>query len=346
MGPLPAPRLDADIVSPGLVDLQVNGAFGLEVGGDPGALRALAAQLPSTGVTTFLPTAVSSGAADYRALGGGVRGARGTPGRAHARACTSKGRCWRRRGRALIAPTAIAAAEATLDDAMDELLAAGAVRLVTLAPERPGALALITGCAQAGVVVSIGHTDATFEQAVAAIDAGATLVTHLYNAMSPLHHRAPGVVGAALADDRADRHVDRRRRPRASRRAQRRAAQQGPRADRCSSPTRSPRRARRPAATRSAGVEVISDGQTARLADGTLAGSTLTLDRAVRVMAGLGGRAPRGRARDGEHRARVRRSASPTPAASPSARPPTALWSSNMEVTATIVGGALAYRRP
>src|SRR5258708_5140363 len=66
-GQLPSPRLDADLVSPGLVDLQVNGGFGLEVGGDPVSLRALAAQLPSTGVTTFLPTVVSAGAADYRA---------------------------------------------------------------------------------------------------------------------------------------------------------------------------------------------------------------------------------------------------------------------------------------
>src|SRR5436190_24356130 len=62
VGALPAPRLDADIVSPGLIDLQVNGGFGLEVGGDPVALRGLAAQLPSSGVTTFLPTAVSSSA--------------------------------------------------------------------------------------------------------------------------------------------------------------------------------------------------------------------------------------------------------------------------------------------
>ena len=96
----------------------------------------------------------------------------------------------------------IAAARDTLDAVLDDLLAAGGVRLVTLAPEQPGALALIRRLRQAGVAVSIGHSDATFEQAVAAIDAGATLATHLFNAMSPLHHRAPGVVGAALADDR------------------------------------------------------------------------------------------------------------------------------------------------
>ena len=97
---------------------------------------------------------------------------------------------------------AIAAGDATLDDVLDELLAARPVRLMTLAPERPGALALIRRLQRAGVVVSLGHTDATFDQIVAGIDAGARLVTHLYNTMSPLHHRAPGAVGAALTDDR------------------------------------------------------------------------------------------------------------------------------------------------
>ncbi len=67
-GELPGPRLDAEIVSPGLIDLQCNGGFGFEVGGDAEALRALAARLPSTGVTTFLPTVVSARAADYRAV--------------------------------------------------------------------------------------------------------------------------------------------------------------------------------------------------------------------------------------------------------------------------------------
>ena len=75
-----APRVDADIVSPGLVDLQVNGGFGLEVGGDAAALRALAARLPETGVTTFLPTVVSSGAAEYRAAAAALASARGATG--------------------------------------------------------------------------------------------------------------------------------------------------------------------------------------------------------------------------------------------------------------------------
>src|SRR5665213_2867231 len=79
-GEPPGPRLVAEIVSPGLVDLQCNGGFGLEVGADAEALRALAARLPATGVTTFLPTAVSATAADYRALAAAFAASRGAPG--------------------------------------------------------------------------------------------------------------------------------------------------------------------------------------------------------------------------------------------------------------------------
>ncbi|MGT2513539.1 N-acetylglucosamine-6-phosphate deacetylase [Sphingomonas panni] len=88
-----------------------------------------------------------------------------------------------------------------LDDAAIDLLTAprkGAV-MVTLAPERND-VAAIERLVAAGVIVSIGHSDATYEQARGAIDAGARGVTHLYNAMSPLKHRDPGVVGAVLED--------------------------------------------------------------------------------------------------------------------------------------------------
>lgn len=87
---------------------------------------------------------------------------------------------------------------------VDAYLAAadGALRVVTLAPELPGALDTITRLVAAGVVVAIGHTDATADQARRAVDAGATLVTHLFNGMPPLHHRAPGPVGVALTDER------------------------------------------------------------------------------------------------------------------------------------------------
>src|SRR5262249_4010433 len=86
--------------------------------------------------------------------------------------------------------------------AVEALVAARLVRLGTLAPERPGAPALCRALVGRGVTVSLGHTEATFEEMVAGIDAGAALVTHLYDAMSPLHHRAPGAVGAGLTDPR------------------------------------------------------------------------------------------------------------------------------------------------
>ncbi len=87
---------------------------------------------------------------------------------------------------------------------IDALLAAGdgAIRMVTLAPERPGSDAAITRLVDAGVVVAVGHTDATYEQTRHAIELGATVGTHLFNAMRPLHHREPGPALALLEDPR------------------------------------------------------------------------------------------------------------------------------------------------
>ncbi len=83
---------------------------------------------------------------------------------------------------------------------LDRFLAAagGTLRMVTLAPELDGALRLIGPLRNAGVIAAIGHSDATYEQAAEAIQAGINHVTHLFNATPPLHHRAPGLVGAAL----------------------------------------------------------------------------------------------------------------------------------------------------
>ncbi len=87
---------------------------------------------------------------------------------------------------------------------LDRVLAAGrgTIRMVTLAPERAGALAAVGRVADAGAVAAVGHTDATYDQTRAAIDAGATVATHLFNAMRPIHHREPGPVIALLEDAR------------------------------------------------------------------------------------------------------------------------------------------------
>ncbi|NYH78957.1 N-acetylglucosamine-6-phosphate deacetylase [Actinopolyspora biskrensis] len=87
---------------------------------------------------------------------------------------------------------------------LDELLDAGgeAIRMVTLAPELDGAVEAIRHLSASGVTAAIGHTDALTEQVEAAVDAGATVATHLFNGMRPLHHREPGPVGTLLDDER------------------------------------------------------------------------------------------------------------------------------------------------
>src|SRR5439155_11386518 len=103
-------------------------------------------------------------------------------------------RCGAQDPRHMIAPDV--AAFASLHAA-----AAGQLRVITLAPELPGAPALIKAATQAGVIAAIGHTDATADVTSAAVDAGASHATHLFNGMRPLHHREPGPVGALLDRD-------------------------------------------------------------------------------------------------------------------------------------------------
>ncbi len=89
-------------------------------------------------------------------------------------------------------------------DELDRVLAlgGGTIRMVTLAPERDGALAAVRRIAEAGAVAAVGHTEATYEQTLGAIAAGATVGTHLFNAMRPIHHREPGPIIALLEDPR------------------------------------------------------------------------------------------------------------------------------------------------
>ena len=152
------------------------------------------------------------------------------------------------------------------------------VKVVTLAPEQPLALEAIRLLRAAGVLVSLGHSTATYEQALAAAEAGARLVTHLFNGMAPLHHREPGLLGAALSDDRltpsliADGvHVH----PAALRAAARAKGRGGWILVTDAVAWRDGRLAE-------GRVELV-DGAP-RLADGTIAGSALAMDAAVRRM--------------------------------------------------------------
>jgi N-acetylglucosamine-6-phosphate deacetylase len=208
LGSPPSPvscELSEGTLAPGLVDAQLNGAFGVDCAdGDLEAWTELVRQLTTTGVTAFVPTVIT---ADLEALTGSVRRYRGLR-PSLAEVCGARDLGVHVEGPFLSARRRGAHSEELLRDpeprAIEALLDAGGSDLayLTLAPERAGALDAIERCRAAGIRVSIGHSDATAAQVVAAADRGATLVTHLYNAQRPLHHRDAGVVGAALTDAR------------------------------------------------------------------------------------------------------------------------------------------------
>jgi len=274
---LPATVHEAAVVSPGFIDLQVNGAFGVEVGESVDAIPHLAAQLPATGVTAFLPTLVSSTPEVYpracRAFLAGRTSTGALPLGLHL-----EGPFLSLRRRGAHRASAIESAPADLFQPFFEL---DILRLVTLAPELDGALDRIRLLRAHGVAVSLGHTDASYEEFVGGIDAGATMATHLYSAMSGFGHRAPGAVGAALVDDRISVGLiaDGIHCHPASVRLAVRA--KGP--DRVALVTDSIAGAgMEPGVYKLDGQDILVDETLARLPDGKLAGSILTLDQAVR----------------------------------------------------------------
>src|SRR5436190_5674141 len=151
---IPPPVRNAHMVSPGLIDLQMNGGFGHEVGGNADALAGLAARVPETGVTSFLPTLTSGSAADYRAAAAALLATATAPG-ARRLGLHLEGPLLSPARVGAHDPKAVAAAQGSLDDVLEELIAADAVRVITVAPERPGALALIRRLRDTEVVVSL-----------------------------------------------------------------------------------------------------------------------------------------------------------------------------------------------
>jgi N-acetylglucosamine-6-phosphate deacetylase len=266
-GPVPARTL-----VPGFVDLQVNGIDDVDVAhareADWSRLDEL---LLAQGVTTWVPTLVSAPLESYA---GALARISGAAARTGPHPCIA--------GAHLEGPflgEMHGAHPAKLVRAIDLEWLAGlpdGVAMVTLGPEQPGALDAITALHERGTLVALGHSAATFEEAVRAVDAGARLVTHCFNGMPSLHHRNPGLVGAALADPRltvsviADLvHVH----PSVLGLAFR--AKGAARVVLITDAV----------AWRAARVGEIAlhfDGRVPRLADGTLAGSALTMDGAVR----------------------------------------------------------------
>lgn len=183
-------------LSPGFIDLHVHGCAGYDtMDEEDEALKVIAGRLVTTGVTSFLPTTMTMDRARIeRALDRIAAAMNKEPGQgAQILGCNMEGPFLSREKKGAHDERYIT--KPALDWLQPYL---GVIRVLTVAPELDGAIDFIQELVAAGVVVSLGHTNATYEEAAKGIAAGASLITHLFNAMTPLHHRHPGVVGAAL----------------------------------------------------------------------------------------------------------------------------------------------------
>ncbi|HLH78458.1 MAG TPA: N-acetylglucosamine-6-phosphate deacetylase [Candidatus Binataceae bacterium] len=187
-----------DYILPGLIDLQVNGGGGIDVPrATPSALGELARRLALAGTTAFLPTAITAPLEELaqveRVVAEAIQSQR--PPGAELLGLHLEG--------PFISPVRLGVhpqhALEPRGPALERIAALERLRLITMAPELPGAPAAIQALRRRGVAVSLGHSDATLEQTRAALAAGAGMFTHVFNAMRPLHQREPGIVGAALA---------------------------------------------------------------------------------------------------------------------------------------------------
>ncbi len=265
---------DAWIV-PGLIDMQINGAFGIDFTDPEADLAHVAAALPSTGVTAFLPTLVSAPADVYPRFLSNLASPM-ADGAARVLGAHLEGPFLAASRRGTHDPGALRAPDL---DQLRSWLDAGDIRIVTLAPELAGAEVLITELSSRGVIAAIGHSDASWDEANAAIAAGASLGTHLFNAMRPFDHRDPGIVGRLLAPGVAvSLIID--------------GVHVAPEVVLLAASTKRPDElifvtdglaalGQPPGAYRLGGREVISDGTVARLADGTLSGSVVPMAVAI-----------------------------------------------------------------
>jgi N-acetylglucosamine-6-phosphate deacetylase len=190
-----------DLILPGLIDLQLNGAYGIDVmQAHAASFRALAGKLASAGTTGFLPTAITSPIERIESVHEQLGEAMRTQA-SDASACEAAILGLHLEGPFISRLRLGAHPKLSIDpvgEALDRIARLSNLRLLTLAPELDGALEAIRRLRARGVIIALGHSDADFEQSLAAIDAGARMFTHVFNAMRPLHHREPGIVGAAL----------------------------------------------------------------------------------------------------------------------------------------------------
>jgi N-acetylglucosamine-6-phosphate deacetylase len=287
-------KMPGKTVVPGFVDVHIHGAGGRDVmEATAEALEIVAATVALHGTTSFVATTVTASEIETRDSVKGIAQFILNSGQCAVRELNaeilgihfegpfiSKARRGVHPAEWILAPSAEILAQMLKD-------ARGTAQILTLAPELPGALELIAAARQAGLVVSMGHTDANYEQALAAIHAGASHAAHVFNAMRPFSHRGTGVIGAVMTSPQVSAeliadgiHVDEA-------------------AMRMLLDMKTPER-----------VILVSDGTSAtgmpdgkyrlgnfdvkvkdgvcRNKEGKLAGSTLTLDRALRNMVAMG----------------------------------------------------------
>jgi N-acetylglucosamine-6-phosphate deacetylase len=339
------PVLDATglTVVPGLIDLQVNGAGGVDVTAEPSGMWEVGRLLAVHGVTSWVPTVITSDPAARTEALATLRG--GPPpdwSGALPLGVHFEGPMLSPLRLGAHPPQWLAMPDVALVDGWSR---EAGVLVVTVAPELPGALEVVRTLVSRGVVVSLGHTAATAEQVSDAVSAGIRYVTHLGNGMPPMSPRAPGPVGATLADDSLVAGViaDGYHHHPASLRTLWRAL--GP--DRFLSVSDTTAALGLPDGPARIGDQAltVADG-TVRLPDGTLAGSTASLVDCLRVLRGT----------TGCSLADAVATATTTPARligdagrghlGHGARGDLTLLDTDLGVAATVVGGHVVHRRP
>lgn len=290
--------LTGHLIVPGFVDVHIHGIEGHDVLDGPEAIAAVAARLPKYGVTAFCPTSIACAPSTLGTMLAAVAAARLSPDprSAHVMPAHLESNFinpeWNgaQPRRCLRLPKAEGKRQqAEGEFTGDEILAAIAaarqdIGIITLAPELPGGMDLVRDFVAAGHRVSIGHTGATYDEARAAIGAGVCHATHLFNRMTPMASRAPGVVGAVLESEAVAAelicdgfHVHPALMAVAIR-------AKGPR--RLMAITDGTAGAGLPVGTRArlGDQTIIVTARTAELEDGTVAGSVLTMDTAFRTL--------------------------------------------------------------
>ncbi len=281
-------------IVPGFVDVHVHGAGGRDVmEGSAEAIETVAATVARRGTTSLVATTVTASETETRRSVAGIAGyvlqSEGVPrkeARAEVLGIHFEGPFISQIRRGVHPAESIASPSREL---LSRMLvdARGTALILTLAPELPGVLDLIGDARAAGLTVSIGHTDATFEQTQTAIEAGARHAAHIFNAMRPFSHRETGVLGAVLtsplviAELIADGiHVDA---------AAIRILMAAKSASNIILVSDGTAATGMPDGKYQLGpMKVTVSGGICRNAEGKLAGSTLTLDRALRHMVALG----------------------------------------------------------